>query len=285
MTTRIGLVGTESSHVDHMLRYTEHLAGGTRIVLAAAATRDVGVPTVDAPEDLLGNVDAVIVTDRDARLHAAHAVPFLAAGLPVFVDKPLAASVADAETILTAAADHDALLTSSSALRWHPGLRALLAPPAAGAVTGRHGTDRPAPRAVVATGPADPASPYAGLAFYGVHPVEMALALAPGPVGDISVRQVPGALVADTVVGTTAVTIHFVNPTYQPDAGTTPFHLQVVDAGKVSAAELPLGADYLDPSLDAFFAMLDTGIPPLSHEDMLRSVQLLAGITDRVPSS
>lgn len=269
---RVGLVGTESSHVDHMLRYcnTDHRAGPTRIVLAAEATRDAGLPTVDTATDLLGHVDAAIITTRDARHHARQAIPLLQAGLPLLVDKPLAASAEDAVAILAAAQRGSALVTSSSALRWHPVLRDL--------------ADRQtsAPRAVVATGPADPASPYAGLAFYGIHPVEMALALAPGPIGDIAVRQVPGGIFADTVVGTTAVTLHLIDPTFDPDAGTTPFHVQVTYPGEVLSAELPLGPDYLHPSLDAFFGMVETGTLPVSHEDMLRSIHLLAGITDAI---
>ena len=44
---------------------------------------------VDRPEDMLDAVDAVIVGRDDWEQHAALAMPFLARGIPVFVDKPL----------------------------------------------------------------------------------------------------------------------------------------------------------------------------------------------------
>jgi predicted dehydrogenase len=44
---------------------------------------------VDDPQDMLGKVDAVIIARDDWRSHLPLAKPFLDAGLPVFVDKPL----------------------------------------------------------------------------------------------------------------------------------------------------------------------------------------------------
>ncbi|WP_163570942.1 Gfo/Idh/MocA family protein [Fodinicola feengrottensis] len=201
---RIGIIGTESSHVDHMVRYfnVERNADDARVVAIAQANRDVGVArVVERAEDLLGLVDAVIVADRDGRRHAAQAIPFLRAGIPTFVDKPLAANVEDAEAIIRTAVDSGTPLTSFSALRWHPDFLAL---PAV------------RPVSVVATGPVDPASPYAGIFFYGIHPVELALALAPGPIRDVRVRQVPGAIVATATVGDTAVATTWCGRTKNP---------------------------------------------------------------------
>ena len=46
-------------------------------------------------EAMIGNVDAVIIARDDAATHVAMAKPFLDAGIPVFIDKPLAASKED----------------------------------------------------------------------------------------------------------------------------------------------------------------------------------------------
>lgn len=45
---------------------------------------------VDRPEAMIGQVDAVIIARDDYETHLKFALPFLQAGLPVFVDKPLA---------------------------------------------------------------------------------------------------------------------------------------------------------------------------------------------------
>src|SRR5690242_13046878 len=108
---RIALVGTENSHAREIIRHlnTHPISDAARIValvgaddehnqaLLAAGNITRLVPT---SQELIGSVDALIVTNRDGALHRGHAVPFLDAGLPVWVDKPLAASTADARAIL-----------------------------------------------------------------------------------------------------------------------------------------------------------------------------------------
>jgi predicted dehydrogenase len=55
---------------------------------------------VAAPEDMIGVVDGLLLARDDAENHARFALPFLRAGLPVYLDKPLALSNAAAESIL-----------------------------------------------------------------------------------------------------------------------------------------------------------------------------------------
>ena len=50
---------------------------------------------VHAPEDMIGEVDAVLLARDDAANHIRFAAPFLKAGLPVYIDKPIALSKAD----------------------------------------------------------------------------------------------------------------------------------------------------------------------------------------------
>jgi predicted dehydrogenase len=52
---------------------------------------------VERPEDLLGKIDAVIIARDDWEMHRELAAPFLEAGLPVFVDKPLSLAKEDLE--------------------------------------------------------------------------------------------------------------------------------------------------------------------------------------------
>lgn len=46
----------------------------------------------DNPEDMIGQVDAVLLARDDAESHRRLAEPFIAAGLPIYVDKPFALS-------------------------------------------------------------------------------------------------------------------------------------------------------------------------------------------------
>ncbi|WP_053202098.1 Gfo/Idh/MocA family oxidoreductase [Jiangella muralis] len=275
---RIGVVGTESSHVDHFLRLlnVERRYGDARVValaggdternraLAAAAA---GAPhLVDAPRDLVGAVDAVLICSRDGRAHRAEAVPLIEAGLPVFVDKPLAASAADATAIVDAARAHGVPLYEGSALRFVPAITEL---------------DGNRPLAVHVTGPADPAGPYGGLYYYGVHLAEAAAQLigATEAAGKVDVRTGDGAVTALTTIGRTHVTLTFV-------AAQAPFHATVVRADGIEARELALPPDYLAPVLDRFMTIAEKGAPPSDDEAaaMVAPVALLDAITAHLRS-
>jgi predicted dehydrogenase len=50
---------------------------------------------VSNPKDMIGEVDAVLLARDDAENHLELAAPFLKAGLPIYIDKPIALSLAD----------------------------------------------------------------------------------------------------------------------------------------------------------------------------------------------
>lgn len=50
---------------------------------------------VERVEDMIGQVDAVILARDDAEFHREMAMPFIKAGVPIFIDKPLAITQSD----------------------------------------------------------------------------------------------------------------------------------------------------------------------------------------------
>lgn len=67
--------------------------------IAAAAC----IPTVARDwRDMLGAVDGVLLARDDAESHASFALPVLEAGLPIYIDKPLALRLGDADRLLAA---------------------------------------------------------------------------------------------------------------------------------------------------------------------------------------
>lgn len=97
---------------------------------AAAVARAALIPHIVArPEDVIGQVDAVLISTDDGFGHVRRARPFVEAGLPVFVDKPLALSVEDLSTFV-AWQKAGARILSSSGLRYAPEIEPLLAKPA-----------------------------------------------------------------------------------------------------------------------------------------------------------
>lgn len=89
---------------------------------AVSVARAALIPRiVERAEDVIGQVDAVLISTDDGTDHVRRARPFVEAGLPVFVDKPLATTLEELRTFV--AWDHaGARLLSSSGMRYAPEL-------------------------------------------------------------------------------------------------------------------------------------------------------------------
>lgn len=72
---------------------------------------------VDRYTDMIGRVDGVLLARDDTDTHYEFAAPFLRAGLPVYVDKPLALARAEASRLL-ALESYPGQLYSCSAMRY-----------------------------------------------------------------------------------------------------------------------------------------------------------------------
>lgn len=85
--------------------------GGFTAQHVAACARIPNV--VERPEEMIGHVDAVLVaTDRGSE-HVWRARPFVEAGVPVFIDKPLADNLPDLDTFIEWVAAGKPIMSSS----------------------------------------------------------------------------------------------------------------------------------------------------------------------------
>jgi hypothetical protein len=120
-----------------------------------------GVEIVDSIDALLKQVDVVFLESVDGRPHLEQVKPVLKARKPVFIDKPVAGSLADAIRIYELAKEANVPCFSSSSLRFSPGILKMRNDPAVGEVLG---CDAYGPCALEAHHP--------DLFWYGVHGVE-----------------------------------------------------------------------------------------------------------------
>jgi len=86
--------------------------------------RDRGIKIYDSIPEMLEHVDCVLLEEVDGRPHLEMARPVFAAGKPVFIDKPLAASLADCIEIFRLAKEKKVPCFSSSSLRFSSGFQA-----------------------------------------------------------------------------------------------------------------------------------------------------------------
>lgn len=177
---RFGLVGVNTSHADVFTRILNGSATddptveGGRVVAIwgnegdGAKVEELAVKhdieqRVATASDMLGSIDAVLIVDDTGggETHASLARPFIEAGLPTFIDKPMSTSYRDAADLFELADSTGAPLLSCSALRF-----------AAELEPARAEFERIGPlSSIVSTGPGD-------WYYYGVHAVELLGAVA-----------------------------------------------------------------------------------------------------------
>lgn len=114
-----GSVQIPGARVTHL--WTDNPAEAPAVAAAALIPQ-----TVARPEDVIGEVDAVLIAVDDGFDHVRRARPFIEAGVPVFVDKPLAVTEAELATFMDWHRA-GARFLSSSGLRYAPELDPLLA--------------------------------------------------------------------------------------------------------------------------------------------------------------
>jgi hypothetical protein len=139
---RVGIIGTDTSHVMHFTRILndnsdpDHMPGARVVAAYKAGSRDIpssytrvdkyaedlstqyGVKLVPDIPALCSMVDAVLLESNDGRVHLAQARQVIAARKPLFIDKPLAATLGDAREIARLAKEAGVPWFSSSSLRW-----------------------------------------------------------------------------------------------------------------------------------------------------------------------
>jgi len=181
---RAGIIGLDTSHV---IAFTQILndpkAGpeiaGVRVVAAfpggtpdnpsswnrvgqyTEKIRAMGVEIVPSIDELLRRVDVILLESVDGRPHLEQARPVIAARKPLFIDKPMAASLADVIEIFRLAHEAAVPCFSSSSLRFGSGFQ-----------EARHGKFGQV-RRCTAWSPMSIEPHHPDLFWYGVHGVEI----------------------------------------------------------------------------------------------------------------
>ncbi|HZT30971.1 MAG TPA: Gfo/Idh/MocA family oxidoreductase [Bryobacteraceae bacterium] len=205
---RLGIIGTDTSHVIAFTKILnddtspDHVPGGKVVAAYKGGSKDLpdsynrvdkyaqelrskwnvefepDIPT------LCKKVDAVLLESLDGRVHLEQARPVIAAHKPLFIDKPLAATLEDAREIARLAKEAGVPWFSSSSLRFGEIGTTMKFRDTTGASTW-------------GPGPLEEHHPLE-LAWYAIHPIELLYTLMGPGCEEVSRTYTPGA---DFLVG------------------------------------------------------------------------------------
>src|SRR5262249_8163233 len=180
---RAGMIGLDTSHVPAFakifnnpkasgdvagIKVVAGYPGGTdipasrdRVGKFTDQLRSMQIEILGSITKLLEEVGGVLLESVDGRIHLQEAVPVMKAGKPLWIDKPVAGSLADAIVIYELAKKRNLPCFSSSSLRFGPGIQAILKNEEIGPVLGA---------STWGSCSYSPGTP--DLFFYGIHGVE-----------------------------------------------------------------------------------------------------------------
>ena len=207
---RLGIIGTTTSHVPAFVkvlhapdavapfdkyRVVAAYPGGmpdnpsswSRVEQYAEELEKQGVKLFSTIEAMLPEVDGILLESVDGRPHLEQAKPVIAAGKPLFIDKPMAGSLADVLEIFRLAEEKKVPVFSASSLRYGAGYQKMRNEQPLGKILG-----------AAAWSPCSLNDKHPDLFWYGIHGVEMLFTLMGTGCETVSRTQTPGT---ELVVG------------------------------------------------------------------------------------
>ncbi|MEO6909440.1 MAG: Gfo/Idh/MocA family oxidoreductase [Edaphobacter sp.] len=268
---RLGIIGTDSSHSVEFTRILndaaspDHVSGARVVAVFKSGSPDVEssssrierftaelkdkwhLPFVTRIGDLCPLVDGILIESVDGRPHLDQFRQAAACGKPVFIDKPLASTLADAREIDRLAAADKIPWFSSSSLRFGP-IQAMRSPDLEGAF-------------VWGPGPLEKHHQL-DLSWYAIHPVEMLFTLMGTGVEQVTRTYSPGSDVVTGIwKGGRIGTVRAIRP--YGSYGAVAFHPKnkTVVNNNVVVGYAPL--------VEKIVEFVRTGVPPVPNQETM----------------
>jgi hypothetical protein len=278
---RIGIIGCDTSHVPAFTENLnnpeakDHVPGGKVVAAFKGGSPDIpesanrvenyaktlkekyGVQFYDSIEELCKNVDVVLLESVDGRPHLEQVKSVLKAGKPVFIDKPMAGSLADVIEIFRLAKEARVPVFSSSALRFAKDTQAV------------HNGSIGKVNYVVTYGPCEIEKHHPDLFWYGIHGVEaMFTVLGSG------CESVQRGTAADGKIEVIGIWKNSARGVYREDKK---FH--GVAKGKQGEASAGSFDGYV-PLVVEIMKFFKTGVPPVSPQETIEIFAFMEAADD-----
>jgi predicted dehydrogenase len=276
---RIGIIGLDTSHsVAFTKALNDPSAGsefaGFRVVAAypkgsndikssvdripgyTEEVKKLGVEIANSIEELITRVDAILLETNDGRIHLEQALPVFRAGIRMFIDKPIAASLTDAIAIFNASKYYNVPVFSSSSLRYLPGIKDIKNGSAGKII----GADTYSPATIEKSHP--------DLFWYGIHGIEALFAVMGTGCKSVTRIHTEGTdLVAGTWIDSRIGTFRGIRSGRGDYGGTVFGEKGIVDLGKYSG---------YNPLLEQIISFFQSGNPPVDQNETIEIFAFMA---------
>ena len=271
---KVGIIGTENSHATQFThffnktkKYPEiqvtHIGGMYPEANAKLKELFPEVEIVENPSEMLGKVDAIMVTCRDGKYHFGFAKPFVEAGIPAFVDKPFTRDVKEAEELVKIAKEKGVPLCGGSAVKTCYDILMLKSKVDADPENVKGGT-------IIA--PVSMVNDYGGYWFYSAHLAEMTLKVFGYNPVEVTAEVCNNNITVMTKYENFIVTNQFTNE------GSSYFG-QVINQYGVHSRDIDTSLIF-NHECDEFANMLLTGKMEHSYEQQIMPVRYLVAVEE-----
>lgn len=273
---RLGIIGTDISHVIHFTRILntpgdpDHIPGARVVAAYKGGSPDIvssrtrvdgyadqlqktyGIEIVPTIAALCAKVDGILLESGDGRIHLEQAKQVIAARKPLFIDKPLASTLEDAREIARLAKDAGVSWFSSSTLRFGEMATTMKTPDAIGID-------------VWGPGPMEEHH-HLDLSWYAIHAVELLYTLMGTGCQEVT-RYSTGNFEkgSDVIIGRWKDGRIGTVRTLRPSGG---YGALVFKQGKILRSPENPAVSYV-PLVKEIVAFFQSGKPPVSNEETL----------------
>ncbi|MBQ5361900.1 MAG: Gfo/Idh/MocA family oxidoreductase [Clostridia bacterium] len=274
---KIVMLGCENSHVNTFLSIMQDAPDKYRdIEVIGVYSEDTeamqkvcdafGVPAMRSYDEAVGIADGIVVTARHGGKHYPYAKPYIASGVPMFIDKPITVDEQEAIDFMRECREAGVRLTGGSCCKYAKEIADFKTQIAQGDIRGG-----------LVRAPINMDNPYGGFFFYSQHLVEM--------LGELF-GLYPCAVRAYRAHNTVNVVFRYEN--YDVIGLYTEFSyhyfVSVASDQRTLASDATIGTDCFVREFDEFCVLLRGGAQKVSYGDFIAPVFVLNAINRSLAS-
>ncbi len=267
----IVMLGCENSHVNTFLTIMKEHPDQYRDVNVIgvysedeAAMQQVadafGVPIMHSYDEAVGIADGIVVTARHGGKHYPYAKPYIASGVPMFIDKPITVDVQEALDFMRECREAGVRLTGGSCCKYAKEIADFKTKITPDEIRGG-----------LVRAPINMDNPYGDFFFYSQHLVEML-----GELFGLYPRAVQAYKAKDTVNVVFRYESYDVIGLYTEQSYH--YYVSVALGGQTLASDASIGMDCFTREFDEFCELLRGGEQKQSYGDFIAPVAVLCAI-------